>query len=145
MWVIYGAFILTTLTIFIVVHRRRVSEVAPTTYDPPVKIERNDFPQATAETLVVLFSSNVCDSCSNVRDKALVVSSDQVNVIDVEYEDTVGKKLHGKYQIEAVPTLVIADENGVVLSSYVGPVTATDLWAGVARARGDEVQGCSNH
>jgi hypothetical protein len=30
---------------------------------------------------------------------------------------------------------VIADANGVVVKSFLGPMTATDLWAAVAEAR----------
>ena len=36
-----------------------------------------------------------------------------------------------------MPTLVIADDEGVVRGSYVGPVTATELWAKVAEIRGE--------
>jgi len=34
-----------------------------------------------------------------------------------------------------VPCLVIADSAGTVVSGFLGPVTATDLWAAVAEAR----------
>ena len=44
-------------------------------------------------------------------------------------------KLHQRYEIDAVPTAVIADENGVVRKGFIGPVTATDLWAGLAEVR----------
>ena len=43
--------------------------------------------------------------------------------------------LHQRYEIDAVPTTVIADENGVVKRGFIGPVTATDLWAGLAEVR----------
>jgi len=35
-----------------------------------------------------------------------------------------------------VPIVVIADLDGVVRKSFVGPMSATDLWAAVAEARG---------
>ena len=44
-------------------------------------------------------------------------------------------RIHERYRIDAVPLVVIADERGVVRTSFLGPVTATDLWAGVAAAR----------
>ena len=45
------------------------------------------------------------------------------------------KILHRRYGIEAVPTVVIADAEGVVRSSFVGPPVATQLWAAMAEAR----------
>ncbi len=43
--------------------------------------------------------------------------------------------LHRKYHIDAVPIVVVADRLGVVRASFVGPMSATDLWAAVAEAR----------
>ena len=43
--------------------------------------------------------------------------------------------LHRRYRIEAVPITVVADRAGVVRASFIGPATATDLWAAVADAR----------
>jgi hypothetical protein len=43
--------------------------------------------------------------------------------------------LHARYAIEAVPILVIADAAGVVRASFIGPHTATDLWARLAEVR----------
>jgi hypothetical protein len=54
-------------------------------------------------------------------------------VIDVEY--SAATNLHRKYHIDAVPIVVIADRQGVVRASFVGPMSATDLWAAVAEAR----------
>jgi hypothetical protein len=43
--------------------------------------------------------------------------------------------LHQKYKVDAVPIAVIADRDGVVRASFVGPMSATDLWAAVAEVR----------
>ena len=56
-----------------------------------------------------------------------------VAVMDVEYSTT--RALHEKYSIDAVPTVVIADSHGVAVATFLGPMTATDLWAAVAEAR----------
>ena len=56
-----------------------------------------------------------------------------MSVVDVEY--TAQRALHERYNIDAVPTLVIADREGVVRASFLGPVSATDLWAACAEAR----------
>ena len=39
-----------------------------------------------------------------------------------------------RYHIEAVPITVVADGAGVVRAAFVGPATATDLWAAVAES-----------
>jgi hypothetical protein len=56
-----------------------------------------------------------------------------VGFAEIEY--AAERDLHSKYQIEAVPTLVLADRDGVVRTSYLGRMTATDLWAAIAEAR----------
>jgi hypothetical protein len=65
--------------------------------------------------------------------KAKVLESDEVAVADVEYQ--ANRDLHRRYSIDAVPTTVIVDRAGVTRAEFVGPVSATDLWAAVAGAR----------
>ncbi len=62
-----------------------------------------------------------------------MLASSAVSVSTVDYLDHAD--LHQRYEIDAVPTAVIADGNGVVKRGFIGPVTATDLWAGLAEAR----------
>ena len=57
----------------------------------------------------------------------------QVGVVDVEYPTATA--LHRKYNVDAVPMAVIADHDGVVRASFIGPISATDLWAAVAEVR----------
>ncbi len=61
------------------------------------------------------------------------MESKEVAVAEVEYGDA--KALHEKYQIDAVPTLLICDALGVVRKHFLGPVNATDMWAAVAEIR----------
>jgi hypothetical protein len=46
-----------------------------------------------------------------------------------------------------VPTLVMADHDGVVLKSFLGPVKAQDMWAAMAECRdpGSVPESCSQH
>jgi len=44
-----------------------------------------------------------------------------------------------QYAIDSVPTTVIADNLGVVQYGVLGPITATDLWAAMARCRDPKV------
>ena len=68
-----------------------------------------------------------------LAEEAKVLATDEVAVVDLEYGDA--KELHAKYHIEGVPIVVIADQSGVVRKHFIGPVTATDLWAASAEAR----------
>lgn len=115
---------------------RRHRHVDPPTqqrWQVPAQLDRADFATATGEWLVVTFTSASCTTCADVRRKAAVLASRDVSVFDAEY--TANRDLHERYAIDAVPTLVIADREGVVRASFLGPVSATDLWAACAEAR----------
>jgi hypothetical protein len=64
-----------------------------------------------------------------------VLASDDVAITEVEYP--ADKALHERYRIDSVPLVLIAGPDGVVGTHFLGPVTATDLWAAVATARAD--------
>lgn len=98
----------------------------------PTQLDRSDF-AASTDWIVVVFTSATCHTCADVLTKAAVLASDAVTVIDVEY--SANKALQERYAIDAVPSLVIADAEGVVRAGFVGPVSATDLWAAMAEAR----------
>ena len=126
--------VVIAVIVAVVVERRRAAD-APTqpTWTVPRQLDRSDFARPDAPWLVAVFTSATCDSCQGTIDKALVVACDEVAVDDVEV--TARKKTHDRYGIDAVPTIVIADAAGVVRASFVGPPTATDLWAAVAEVR----------
>jgi hypothetical protein len=115
--------------------RRRRTVDAPTqpTFSAPAQIDRADFAEVSTPWLVAVFSSATCTTCADVVAKAKVLSCAEVGVVDVEYSAAAG--LHRKYHVDAVPIAVIADHAGVVRASFVGPMTATDLWAAVAEVR----------
>ena len=115
--------------------RRRTAPDAPTqpTYQVPRQLDRADFSRPQAPWLVAVFSSATCHTCADVVRKAHVLASDEVEVVEVEF--SAERALHERYAIDAVPTLVIVDREGVVQRSFLGTVTATDLWAAVAECR----------
>lgn len=131
-----------------VVRRRRVPD-APTqpVHQTPDLLDRADFDQPNAPWLVAVFSSETCSTCADVVAKAQVLASDDVAVQVVPYQ--ANTELHRRYQIDAVPCLVIADAQGAVHQAFLGPVSATDLWAAVAEARQpgsiDRSGGCGRH
>jgi thioredoxin-related protein len=120
--------------IALVVRSRRTVD-APTQrrFAVPQQLDRADFARPDAPWLVAVFSSETCDVCRSVVDKARVLESTDVAVVDVEY--VASRALHERYSIEAVPTVVVADANGVNRAGFIGPMSATDLWAAVAEAR----------
>jgi hypothetical protein len=131
--VIAAAVVVVALVVGAVL-RRRQSVDAPTqpVYAAPAQLDRADFITDTP-WLVAVFSSATCSTCADVVSKSQVLACTEVGVVDVEYPSRTD--LHRKYHIDAVPIVVVADRIGVVRASFVGPVTATDLWAAVAEAR----------
>ena len=111
----------------------------------PSQLDRSDFDGEG--WLVAVFTSDTCSTCADVVRKADVVRCDDVSVSVVSYQDR--RDLHDRYGIDAVPCLVVADADGVVHDGFLGPITATDLWAAVANARDpgsiDRSGGCSEH
>jgi hypothetical protein len=128
------------------VRRRRVPD-APTQrrYSVPEQLDRSDFARPDAPWLVAVFTSATCDLCTEVTAKAMVLESDEVAVATVEF--STDRDLHGRYGIEAVPLVVIVGSDGVTRRSFVGPMTATDLWAAVAELRepGSTPGSCEHH
>ena len=128
------AVFVVALAVGAVLRRRRMVD-APTQpmFSAPAQIDRADFADVSAPWLVAVFSSATCTTCADVVAKAKVLSCAEVGVVDVEY--STAATLHRKYHVDAVPIAVIADHAGVVRASFVGPMTATDLWAAVAEVR----------
>jgi hypothetical protein len=127
--------------------RRRRRPDAPTQarHEIPSQLDRADFDGDG--WLVAVFTSTTCSTCADVVDKAEVMRCDDVAVATVTFQDR--RDRHERYDIDAVPCLVIADGDGVVHAGFLGPVTATDLWAAVANAREpgsiDRSGGCEAH
>lgn len=109
------------------------SAPAANTHHIPVQLDRLDFPRPTAPWLVVAFTSATCDTCAGVWERARHLDSDQVSVVEIEVGAQ--KTLHDRYKIDGVPTLVICDAEGSVKRAFLGPMTATDLWAAMAEVR----------
>ena len=112
---------------------RRPPAPTSTTHALPDRLDRRDFARPEAPWLVVVFTSATCSTCAGVWEKAALLAADDVAVQQVE---AVGDRdVHQRYAITAVPGVVIADAQGTVRARFLGPVTATDLWATVAEVR----------
>lgn len=118
---------------------------ANTGYHVPGQLHRPDFARPDAEWLVAVFTSATCSTCAGMWQKVQALESDVVAVQELEVKDR--RDLHDRYAIDGVPTTVIADRDGVVRTSFLGPATATDVWAAVAelRAPGTVPESCHPH
>jgi hypothetical protein len=56
-----------------------------------------------------------------------------VTVCDLEF--SAARELHERYEISGVPMVLIADAEGVVRESFVGPATAQELRDALKRAK----------
>ena len=145
--VIIGLALAAVAVVVAVVLQRRKTEDAPTqppSWTVPAQLDRGDFERPDAPWLVVLFSSATCDTCQGVAAKVEQLRSPAVAVQEVEA--VAHRSLQERYHIDAVPTTVMADAEGVVRASFVGPVTAADLWATLAEVRepGSVPPGCDH-
>ncbi len=128
--------------------QRRTSrrEMTPVGYGVPAQVDRDDFERPDAPWLVVLFSSDTCASCAAAWEKARHLASDDVVVQEVEAAER--RDLHQRYRVDAVPTLIVVDVEGVVRASFLGTPTAADLWATLALLRDPAIElpdGCDLH
>lgn len=130
-----------------VVVQRRSRPPAPTRtgWTVPDQLDRADFARPDAPWLVVLFSSATCASCQGTWGKVEALDSSEVAVEDVPFQ--AARDRHERYGIDAVPLVLVADAEGVVRTSFVGPPSAADLWASLAELRspGSVPAGCDHH
>lgn len=143
-----GAIIAILVGAVALVARTRRRSDAPTqrSFSVPTQIDRADFGSPEQEWLIVVFTSSTCPVCADVAAKASAMASRNVETRIVDFPEH--RDLHARYAIDAVPTVVIADSAGIVRHSVLGPVSATDLWAAVARIRDGVEPGsihCSDH
>jgi hypothetical protein len=134
--VLVAAVLVVAAFIVAAIARRRAHVDAPSqpeNWPVPAQLDRADFDHADSPWLVVVFSSATCDACALTLTKARVLECGQVAVHNCEFGAQ--RSLHERYHIQAVPLVVIADGDGVVRASFVGPPTATDLWAALAELR----------
>lgn len=137
--VVIGVAIAVVAGVAAVVIQRRTRVDAPTqpeSFEVPAMLDRRDFDRPDAPWLVAVFSSATCLSCQDAWDKAKLLESDEVAVQDVEVAER--KDLHERYRIDAVPMIVVVDDEGVTRASFIGVPTAADLWASLAELRSSD-------
>ena len=140
-----GVCIAFAFCVAFILRRRQPDAPTQASFDIPTQLDRSDFDSTETPWLVVVFTSATCGTCADVATKAVVLSSHDVAVQQVDFLEQ--PELHKKYNIEAVPTLVMANHDGVVLKGFVGPMKAQDVWAAMAECRdpGSVPESCSQH
>lgn len=131
--IIASIILLFAAALGVLVRRRKPDAPSQTTHTVPQQLSRDDFLNAEKPWLLAVFTSSTCDACQDVATKAKVLASQDVAVQIIDFQEM--PELHARYSIDAVPTTVIADRLGVVQYGVLGPITATDLWAAMARCR----------
>jgi hypothetical protein len=127
------AVVVVALMVAWLVQRRRPEAPTGGRWSAPGQLDRADFPEPGSPWLVAIFTSATCDACADTVTKARALAGPSLAVAEVELGAE--PELHRRYGIDAVPLLVLADAEGVVRASFVGPPSATDLWAAVADVR----------
>jgi len=110
---------LVVAVLAIVLERRRPQPPSQRRWAVPDQLDRADFDRPGAPWIVAVFTSATCDSCATAVARAQELASADV-VVQVVEDGTRGD-LHSRYNVEAVPTLLVADRQGVVRASIVGP------------------------
>lgn len=131
--VVAGVLVAVAVVVAWQLNRRRPAPPPRDAYPMPRQLDRSDFPRRDAPWLVVLFSSATCDSCAQMAPKVAVLESDAVATCDIEYG--AHPDLHARYEISGVPMVLVADGEGVVRNGFLGPTSATDLWAAIAETQ----------
>lgn len=132
------AVVVTLAVVVALVVDRRTRRDVPTQPrgSVPTQLDRSDFDAPAAPWLVAVFTSATCRSCQAAVGGALSLAGSDVAVVEVEA--AARADLHRRYGIDSVPTITIADGEGVVQRAFVGPPAVDDLRAAMAAARDPE-------
>jgi hypothetical protein len=114
---------------------RRARRDAPTQPrgSVPTQLDRSDFAEPGSPWLVAVFTSATCRSCQAALDDAHRLADTEVAVIEVEA--SARPDLHRRYAIDSVPTVTIADPDGVVQRAFLGSPGMDELQRALAAAR----------
>jgi len=131
--VIAVALVGISILVALIVERRRPAPPTQPKWAVPSQLDRDDFDRPDAPWLIAVFTSATCGTCKDVLVKVRPLETDTVAVQEVEAVER--KDLHQRYAIDAVPMLLVADADGVVQGSLVGPASAEEIWLAVGEVR----------
>lgn len=111
--VVAGAAVLS-----VAMQRRRPDPPTSPRMAVPQQVDRSDFADPASPWLMVVFGSATCASC---RDAWTIVERLDVASVSVQRLDFPAERaIHERYRIDSVPTIVLADADGVVRWSALG-------------------------
>ncbi|MFN3215674.1 MAG: TlpA family protein disulfide reductase [Acidimicrobiales bacterium] len=111
--VVAGAAVLS-----VAMQRRRPDPPTSPRMAVPQQLDRSDFADPDSPWLMVVFGSATCASC---RDAWSIVERLDVPSVSVQRLDFPAERaIHERYRIDSVPTIVLADTDGVVRWSSLG-------------------------
>jgi len=84
----------------------------------PFQLDRHDFERPDSEWLLVLFSSETCDSCLTVLAQISDLAIVNLHTQNVEFPSQ--EATHKKYSVGSVPSLLLTGPKGVVEWSFAG-------------------------
>lgn len=116
--VIVAAAALGAALVSLVVSRRRPDAPTSPEFAVPQQLDRADFESPDSDWLLILFSSKTCMSCIDAAEVLDPIDLPDVAVQELQVENH--RSTHDRYAIDAVPTLVLADREGVVRWSFLG-------------------------
>ena len=124
------------VAVAVVLQRRKPAPPSDREWTIPTQLDRRDFARPDSPWLVAVFTSSTCDTCAGVWEKAVALDAGSEGPVCVQQLEAIAEaEIHRRYGIDAVPLVLIVDAEGVVRRDFLGPVTATDLWAAVAEVR----------
>jgi len=124
------------VAVAVVLQRRKPAPPRDREWTIPTQLDRRDFARPDSPWLVAVFTSSTCDTCAGVWEKAVALDAGSEGPVCVQQLEAIAEaEIHRRYGIDAVPLVLIVDAEGVVRRDFLGPVTATDLWAAVAEVR----------
>jgi hypothetical protein len=132
-WLVLAALTALAVAVALWLLRRRPDAPTAPSYTAPTQLDRADFTRPEAPWLVVVFASTACDACRSVWEAVAPLEAGPVAVQQLIVQDDA--TLHRRYRVGGVPTTVVADAEGVVRASWLGPVGASELWGELARLR----------
>ena len=117
----------------VLLQRWRPGGPVATGWSVPGHLDRADFAKPDVPWLVAVFSSTDCATCASMVTEAYSLASALVVVQEVPAESA--SELHDRYQVDVVPMLVVADEDGLVRAHHLGPSAPGELQAVLEGAR----------
>ena len=132
---VVAAVVVAVVVVVALVARRRARPVPPprTAYPVPRQLDRADFPEPGTPVLVAYFWSRTCDSCEGLG--PLLAALAAPDTVIAAFEATDDRVLHRRYDVQAIPMILLADADGVVRRAFVGAPSAADLFEAVSAVR----------